>query len=83
MHTGQSTFSHASRSKNCYVVLSVLREKGRLDKNRLCCTQLRLRCLSSTHTFGSRLATTSHIWVSNRLSFCLPAEMCAVGVVVV
>jgi hypothetical protein len=60
-------------------------EKDRLDQNRLCApnVQLRLRCLSSTHTFGSRLATTSHIWVSNRLFFCLPAKMCAVGVVVV
>jgi hypothetical protein len=27
MHTGQSTFSHASRSKDCYVVLSVLGKK--------------------------------------------------------
>jgi hypothetical protein len=27
-HTGQSTFSHASRSKNCYVVLSVFGRKN-------------------------------------------------------
>ena len=35
MHTGQSTFSHASGSKNCYVVLSVLEERDLSDKRNL------------------------------------------------
>lgn len=35
MHTGQSTFSHASRSKNCYVVLSVLEERDLSDMRNL------------------------------------------------
>jgi hypothetical protein len=69
MHTGQSTFSHASRSKDCYVVLSVLGKKvsdgiGQVDF-------ARTRSVASRASrFQSRVDCREH----RRTYLCWPAR---------